>query len=47
MEGALVKLVYEAEERKQLISIRGLNYIAMAWLLVNSAALSYTEVPSR
>jgi len=33
MEGALVKLVDETEEGKYLLSIRGLNYIAVAGLL--------------
>jgi len=33
MEGTLVKLVDEAEEGKYLLSIRGLNYIAVAGLL--------------
>jgi transposase len=33
MEGILVKLVDEAEEGKYLLSIRGLNYIAVAGLL--------------
>ena len=33
MEGTLVKLVDETEEGKYLLSIRGLNYIAVAGLL--------------
>jgi len=33
MEGALIKLVDETEEGKYLLSIRGLNYIAVAGLL--------------
>jgi transposase len=47
METTLIKLVDETEEGEYLLSIRGLNYTAVAGYWLNSAPSSYTGAPSK
>jgi len=47
MEGTLVKLVDETEEGKYLLSIRGLNYIAVAGLLAELGCFKLYRSPKQ